>query len=152
MCARWVRFFRNGGAPTYRPPNPPQGGLSCSLLPFAVRHINNHIAQPSTADMDGCRVVSSRPVPAARKARVSNKQPGPRARPCQGCSKCEDRLGWQGREGEGGRAAGRAGQGQPGAPKPVGGYPRPPKKAQTTHRSGFGVLLYCLGSRQFRWV
>ena len=23
------------------PPNPPQGGFSCSLLPFAVRHINN---------------------------------------------------------------------------------------------------------------
>ena len=36
---------------------PPRGGLSCSLLPFAVRHINNHIAQLSTAEMDWRRVV-----------------------------------------------------------------------------------------------
>ena len=60
MCGRWVRFFRNGCAPTYRAlasacspapatptvlnnkglgltPRTPLGGeLSCSLLPFAV--------------------------------------------------------------------------------------------------------------------
>ena len=57
------------------PPNPPQGGLSCSLLPFAVRHINNHIAQPSTADVDGCRVVGlpNKQVRAARSAKTTGQ-------------------------------------------------------------------------------
>ena len=88
------------------PPQPPQ--LFSIRLPVAVRHINNHIAQPSTADMDGCRVV------------------GPRGlcRPLAFPTKCEDWLGsagraqgraGQGRAGQGSRAGqGRAGQGRAG--------------------------------------
>ena len=36
------------------PPNPPQKGFSCFLFPFACRHINNHLAQQTTAEMDWC--------------------------------------------------------------------------------------------------
>ena len=113
MCARWVRFFRNGGAPTYRalasacspaysqlgfrvhPPTPP--GFSCSLLPFAfaVPHLNKHIAQPSTAEMDWCQVVGPRGFP------LNN----PHLAPCKGRSK------WQTIAGRLGRQAGRAGAG-----------------------------------------
>ena len=38
----------------------PSKGLSCSLLPFAVRHINDYISQQTTAEMDWCRVVRRR--------------------------------------------------------------------------------------------
>ena len=118
MCARWVHFFRNGGAPAYRPPNPPQGGLSCSLLPFAVRHINNHIAQPSTADIygwgSGCG--SSRPVPAARGF-PTNTSRTPLSgllevrRPARLAGQGRGRAG-QGRAGQGRAGQGRAGQGK----------------------------------------
>ena len=108
-------YLRNRGAPTYRalaspctpapttpnysqlgfrvhPPNPPQGGLSCSLLP-AARHTNDYNTQETTAEMDWHRVVGprglcrpldeskgfqqttcpSRPVRAARSARHSKQ-------------------------------------------------------------------------------
>ena len=34
---------------------PPQGGLSCSLLPFAILH-NDRVSQQTTAEMDWCRL------------------------------------------------------------------------------------------------
>ena len=57
------------------PPNPPQGGLSCSLLPFAVQYISDQISQQSTTEMDWCRVVGPRGLsrPLDQK-QVSNKQ------------------------------------------------------------------------------
>ena len=86
------------------PPNPPPGGLSCSLLPFAVQYISDQISQQSTSEMDWC--LSSRPVPAARRKASFQQTTWPRqGRAGQG------RAG-QGRAGQG--RAGRAGQGRAG--------------------------------------
>ena len=59
------------------PPNPPQGGLSCSLLPFAVQNISDQISQQSTTEMGWCRVVGPRGLcrPLDEK-QATNKQPG----------------------------------------------------------------------------
>ena len=92
------------------PPNPPQGGLSCSLLPLAVQDISDQILQQSTTEMDWCRVVGPgglcRPLD---EKQVSNKQPGP-SRPVRATRRAS-RAG-QGRAGRAGQ--GRAGQGRAG--------------------------------------
>ena len=41
-------------------PQPPSRGVSCSLLPLAIRRINDHMSQQTTAEMDWCRVVGPR--------------------------------------------------------------------------------------------
>ena len=120
-----MRFFRNGGAPTYRmlasrpnhpnysqlgfrvhPQTPLQGGLSCSLLPFAVRHINSHIAQPSTLSWMGVGLW----VLAACAGR-SMKSMGSHLVCWQGQGQGAGGRG-QGAGGRGQRAAGGTGQGR----------------------------------------
>ena len=131
-----MRFFRNGGAPTYRmlasrpnhpnysqlgfrvhPQTPLQGGLSCSLLPFAVRHINSHIAQPSTLRWMGVGLW----VLAACAGR-SMKSMGSHLVCWQGAGGRGQGAGGSGQQGAQGRAgagAGAGGRGRAGA-GPVG--------------------------------
>ena len=143
------------------PPNPPQGGLSCSLLPFAVQYLSNQISQQSTTEMDWCRVVGPRGLcrPLDEK-QVSNKQPGPRATRRANTG--------QGRAGQGRAAQRRAGQGRAGqgagqgrAPEShrvmeflslqtfVGVPPKTPPKSTDDPKWSFGVLLYCRTAKSF---
>ena len=71
--------------------------------------------------MDGCRVVGPRGLcrPLDEKQGFSNKQPG--------LAPPSAKTGSAGRAGQGG-----AGQGPAWGPRPLGGTPRPPKKAQMT--------------------
>ena len=114
MCARWVRFFRNGGAPTYRalasacspapttqlfsirvwgsPPKPPSG--FCSL--FAVPRINTTLRN---------QALMSDWVRRAGQGRSTGGQ--------EGAGGQEGRQGAGGRgPGGGGRGAGAGGRGQ----------------------------------------
>ena len=137
------------------PPNPPQGGLSCSLLPFAVQYLSNQISQQSTTEMDWCRVVGPRGLcrPLDEK-QVSNKQPGPRAtrrantgQGRAGQGRAGQRRAGQGRAGQG-RAQGRAGHPSrtglwnSSASRPLWGYPpKPPHKAQMTPNGRLGSFF-----------
>ena len=93
-------------------PNPAQGGLSCSLLPFALPHINNHIAQPSTAEMHWCPSMTPRFLRRPLNEKHAFPLHNPHLAPCKGRSKWQTggRAG-QGRGGLGRQGrAGRAGQ------------------------------------------
>ena len=99
-------------------PNPAQGGLSCSLLPFALPHINNHIAQPSTAEMHWCPFMTPRFLRRPLNEKHAFPLHNPHLAPCKGRSKWQTggkgRAG-QGRAGEGwGGRGGRGGQGRTG--------------------------------------
>ena len=90
--------------------NPAQGGLSCSLLPFALPHINNHIAQPSTAEMHWCPSMTPRFLRRPLNEKHAFPLHNPHLAPCKGRSK------WQtgGRAGQGRAGQGRAGEGRGG--------------------------------------
>ena len=105
------------------PPKPPSRGLPCSLLPFAVRHINNHIDNQAMLRWIGVGCGPSRPVPATRrKACVFHQTP----RTCREQTR-EGRAGQEGKA-EKGRAGQRAASPQP----PYTGGLYPPHRSDGT--------------------
>ena len=103
-----MRFFRKGGAPTLQwplkhhrnyfqlgfkvhPSSPSSRGTFFSLLPFAVRHINGHVSQQTTAVMDWCRVVGPCPPLDEKRGVPTNNPPHPTS-----VNTCKH-LSWQGK-------------------------------------------------------